>query len=514
VTFHAKKSSFHKWYLGSRPLFKGMVALALVALAATACNPTLAKYEDKQVKQQDLEKWIDQFYPFQKKNIMSNVRYQENILRQIAIIDLAARAGRASSLEKKGEFQKSWEMERRRLLVTDFEKKQRELFQKNPQYELDVVKASHILFRVENTKLVNQKRVALTPGEKEQAYQQARAKAMKVYPLLTQKRSFADIAKMMSEDASKGKGGSVGYFTRKNMMVEPFAEAAFTTEVGKVTQPVKSPFGYHVILVEDKTKVTPKNVNTIFPEAAQKQSFERNAFRSAADDFVAKLQAKANKWITVDAVRKGKSTEVVFSFMGLEKSRAQFLEEYFRLYQRKKISDPKEIEESLKSMKDDTLQSGIDYFNRFYTLSQKVIQEPGEFQDIVSEYKKQELAGAPFDRFLASSFLDTLKVSALPVTEKQIREEYDRRYNPKNRPATIKPKPGQRPQPVLPPKKYDEVKEQIRLTLQRNQENLLVRSWIEKRLREAKFEVFKDKLKATEEKKPAKQPQPPKPHNK
>lgn len=63
---------------------------------------------------------------------------------------------------------------------------------------------------------------------------------------------FEELAKQFSTDpSSKDKGGELGFFG-KGQMVAPFQEAAFAAPVGKVTAPVKSPFGYHIIQVEEK----------------------------------------------------------------------------------------------------------------------------------------------------------------------------------------------------------------------------------------------------------------------
>jgi len=58
---------------------------------------------------------------------------------------------------------------------------------------------------------------------------------------------FGNLAKQFSTDTGSGeKEGSLGYFT-KGMMVKPFEEAAFKLQVGEISEPVKSEFGYHII---------------------------------------------------------------------------------------------------------------------------------------------------------------------------------------------------------------------------------------------------------------------------
>ena len=62
---------------------------------------------------------------------------------------------------------------------------------------------------------------------------------------------FEDLAKQFSTDpSSKDKGGELGFFG-KGQMVPAFQNAAFADPVGKITAPVKSPFGYHIIQVEE-----------------------------------------------------------------------------------------------------------------------------------------------------------------------------------------------------------------------------------------------------------------------
>lgn len=74
--------------------------------------------------------------------------------------------------------------------------------------------------------------------------------------------SFEELAKELSTDPGSGaNGGDLDYFEYTDM-VQPFSEAAFALEIGEVSEPIKSDFGYHVIKVTDKTVDNTKTVET------------------------------------------------------------------------------------------------------------------------------------------------------------------------------------------------------------------------------------------------------------
>jgi peptidyl-prolyl cis-trans isomerase C len=98
---------------------------------------------------------------------------------------------------------------------------------------------------------------------------------------------FAEVAKKKSiEPGAKESGGDLGYFTKEQMVPE-FSEAAFKLEKGKVSDPVKSQFGWHIIKVEDRRT---KPVPAFEQVRGQLESF---VARKAQSDLVAKLRSSA-----------------------------------------------------------------------------------------------------------------------------------------------------------------------------------------------------------------------------
>lgn len=65
--------------------------------------------------------------------------------------------------------------------------------------------------------------------------------------------SFEDAASEYSKCHSKERGGSLGYF-KHGMMVKEFDETAFSQPVGEMSRPVKTQFGWHLIITDDKTE--------------------------------------------------------------------------------------------------------------------------------------------------------------------------------------------------------------------------------------------------------------------
>jgi peptidyl-prolyl cis-trans isomerase C len=136
--------------------------------------------------------------------------------------------------------------------------------------DYDQVTARHILIRVKGAPM------QAPAGKPELSDEEALAKAQEARKRVVGGEDFAKVAKELSDDTgSASMGGSLGTF-KKGMMVPPFEQAAFAAKIGDISEPVKTPFGYHIIQVqqhESKTlaEAKPEIESKLRPEIARAQ---------------------------------------------------------------------------------------------------------------------------------------------------------------------------------------------------------------------------------------------------
>ena len=113
----------------------------------------------------------------------------------------------------------------------------------------------------QNPKTVEARHILIKVGQDAAGEEAAKAKE-KIEDILKKAREgqdFAELAKQYSEGPSKDKGGYLGSFKRE-AMVKPFADKAFSMQAGEVSDPVRTRFGWHIIKVE---KVNEATVSTL-----------------------------------------------------------------------------------------------------------------------------------------------------------------------------------------------------------------------------------------------------------
>lgn len=98
-------------------------------------------------------------------------------------------------------------------------------------------RARHILFKAGE-------------NDSEQLHEKKKQLAAEVATMAKSGTDFATLAAEYSEGPTKDNGGDLGFFSR-GQMVPSFEEAVFGMQPGEVSEVVQSPFGYHLIQLED-----------------------------------------------------------------------------------------------------------------------------------------------------------------------------------------------------------------------------------------------------------------------
>jgi peptidyl-prolyl cis-trans isomerase C len=243
----------------------------LPARAAEDANPVLAKVNGAEIRQSDVALAEEELAPSLAQ--MDPATKKENVLAFLIDMKIVAKAAEAKKIEDRDDFKARLAFTRNRLLMDnllavegkaattdDAMKKVYEDASKQISGEQEV-HARHILVETED-------------------------EAKAVEDELKKGADFAELAKKKSKDPGASDGGDLGFFT-KDQMVPEFSAVAFALEPGKISDPVKTQFGWHIIKVEEKR-------NRKAPDFEQvKAQIETYVTRKAQADYVAKLRETA-----------------------------------------------------------------------------------------------------------------------------------------------------------------------------------------------------------------------------
>lgn len=272
------------------PLSRFLCSLSLVVLlggtahgqtpittpAAPNMNEVLVENRWAKVTRSDYETELLRLAPDVRGGFATSPKRVTDLLVRLLVLKSLAAQARAGDLYKDPELQRRRALEIDRvdagILIAQiddsagkdfdsrrpqFEARARELYLVSAdKYRVpEQVDASHILI---DTRL-HDKETALKLA------QDVRAK-------LIAGADFGELAKSMSDDASaKQNSGHLGYFDR-NTMDPAFTESAFALKnVGDLSQPVLSSFGYHIIRLDGRKPSRQKSFDEVLPEMMQQE---------------------------------------------------------------------------------------------------------------------------------------------------------------------------------------------------------------------------------------------------
>ncbi|MBE6087111.1 MAG: peptidylprolyl isomerase [Clostridium beijerinckii] len=213
-------------------------------------NKVLAVAAGYEITEKDLNAIISR-YPQEQRGALQSEEKKKQLVEQLISFELMNKFGKEIQLDKTQEYKDAMENISKEVItsmainkvlsdvtITDEEVKKYYEDNKEAFGQPATVSARHIL--VETEEEANKAREEILSG----------------------KISFGDAAMKYSICPSNQQGGNLGEFS-KGMMVPEFEEAAFTSEIGKVTEPVKTQFGYHLVLVDAKNEASIKSFEEV-----------------------------------------------------------------------------------------------------------------------------------------------------------------------------------------------------------------------------------------------------------
>ena len=265
-------ASFPETKTGLRLGFAAAVALALLAGSpARAEDKVLAKVNGVEVKESDVALAEEELAPSLQQ--MDPATRKENVLGFLIDLQIVAKAAEDKKIENTDDFKKRLAFTRKRLMMDSL-----------------LAAEGKAATTEEALKKVYEEAAKQITGEAEvharHILVETEAEAKAVAEELKKGADFADLAKKKSKDPGASDGGDLGFFTKEQMVPE-FSAVAFTLEPGKISDPVKSQFGWHVIKVEEKRNRKAPPIDQV------KGQIETYVTRKAQADFVGKLREAA-----------------------------------------------------------------------------------------------------------------------------------------------------------------------------------------------------------------------------
>lgn len=117
----------------------------------------------------------------------------------------------------------------------------------------------------------------------------AKTKITEIRQQLLQGADFADLAKRYSEDASRSKGGELGWVNPADMVPE-FSRAMLALPLNTLSEPVRTPFGWHLILVDAKRN---EDISNEYERNQVKQQIRARKAEQAFMDWIQQLRDSA-----------------------------------------------------------------------------------------------------------------------------------------------------------------------------------------------------------------------------
>ncbi|NFA62337.1 peptidylprolyl isomerase [Clostridium sporogenes] len=201
-------------------------------------NNIIAIVNGKEITNKDVDNTILSF-PKERQTYLNTEKGREDLIKQMIDFELSYNYAKEMKFDETEDFRKQLEATKKQLLIqvavssvlaraTVSEEEIKKYYEDNKEEfrTQELITARHILV-------------------------DSLDEANNIYEEVKNGLDFSEAAEKYSKCPSKAQGGSLGTFT-KGQMVPEFEKAVLEAEVNEVTEAVKTQFGYHLIIVDNK----------------------------------------------------------------------------------------------------------------------------------------------------------------------------------------------------------------------------------------------------------------------
>jgi parvulin-like peptidyl-prolyl isomerase len=278
-----------------------VIGLFVTGAFAAENDPVIGKVGDYVVKKSDLDRLILLYPPDRQKILKESPDQAISLVQRMMEVRVLADLAKKENFDKRPEIKEQLDYLVNNFLAQEYifrvaakdvripDEDVRKLYDENLKSFVapEQVRVRHILIR-------------MPQGASDEDKRKARETAEGVLKRLKEGEDFSKLAREYSEDVgSKQAGGDLGYFG-KGQVVKPFEEVAFSLKTGETSGLVETPFGFHIIKVEDHKEASNRPFEDVKETIRARLQDEQTKVK--VEEFIKKVMKEAGAEVFSDKI--------------------------------------------------------------------------------------------------------------------------------------------------------------------------------------------------------------------
>ncbi|NLI80462.1 MAG: hypothetical protein GX443_02080 [Deltaproteobacteria bacterium] len=280
-----------------------LVFLVAAAGRSEQPDPILGRMGDYVIRESDLERFISYHPVSEQQGIRGNPDRILSLIRRMLEAKAVAAIAREEKFDERREVREQLQYIEEDFLSREYlnkvvmsgvkvtEEEMREFYRVNEENLAapEQVRVRQILIRT-------------SPGDTEEERKKTRERAQSVLDRLRNGEEFTKAVNLYSEDPDpevRKSGGDLGFFTR-GQMIEVIEDAAFSLKKGEISDLIETPFGFHIIKVEERVEAKPRSFEEV--KELIRLRLEEDLAAAKGEEFVREAVEKAGIFIDTERI--------------------------------------------------------------------------------------------------------------------------------------------------------------------------------------------------------------------